>query len=106
MTRTSFYFDPHADGIEVFLGRTEARVMEIAWDRGPLTVKKALFYFDRKPLPAYTTLMTVMTRLVQKGILKRSKAGRGFVYAPAADRKQFLKERTQTVRDCLKRNFK
>ena len=33
---------------------------------------------------AYTTVMTVMTRLAGKGILARFRSGRRFVYAPVA----------------------
>ena len=35
----------------------------------------------RRPL-AYTTIMTVLDRLVRKGLLARRKVGRAFVYAP------------------------
>jgi BlaI family transcriptional regulator, penicillinase repressor len=38
-----------------------------------------------RPL-AYTTIMTVLERLVKKGRLTRRRAGRAFVYAPAASR--------------------
>jgi predicted transcriptional regulator len=33
---------------------------------------------------AYTTVMTVMSRLARKGILARSRSGRGYAYAPVA----------------------
>jgi predicted transcriptional regulator len=38
-----------------------------------------------RPL-AYTTIMTVLDRLVRKGMLGRRKVGRSFVYAPQATR--------------------
>lgn len=38
-----------------------------------------------RPL-AYTTIMTVLDRLVRKGRLTRRKVGRAFVYAPAESR--------------------
>ncbi len=38
-----------------------------------------------RPL-AYTTIMTVLDRLVRKGILTRRKVGRSFVYAPQESR--------------------
>ena len=38
-----------------------------------------------RPL-AYTTIMTVLERLVRKGRLRRRKAGRAFVYSPEASR--------------------
>jgi predicted transcriptional regulator len=38
-----------------------------------------------RPL-AYTTIMTVLERLVRKGRLRRRKAGRAYVYSPEASR--------------------
>jgi predicted transcriptional regulator len=40
---------------------------------------------ESRPL-AYTTIMTVLDRLVRKGMLARRKVGRSFVYAPQATR--------------------
>ncbi len=35
--------------------------------------------------PAYTTVVTILSRLHGKGMLDRRKAGRSFLYAPADD---------------------
>jgi predicted transcriptional regulator len=40
---------------------------------------------ESRPL-AYTTIMTVLERLVRKGKLTRRKVGRAFVYSPEASR--------------------
>jgi len=40
---------------------------------------------ESRPL-AYTTIMTVLDRLVRKGMIVRRKVGRAFVYAPTASR--------------------
>src|SRR4051812_5704332 len=40
-----------------------------------------------RPL-AYTTIMTVLERLLRKGKLSRRKVGRAFIYTPQADRDQ------------------
>jgi predicted transcriptional regulator len=34
---------------------------------------------------AYTTVVTILTRMVDKGVLTRAKAGRMFTYRPVAD---------------------
>jgi predicted transcriptional regulator len=64
-------------------GPLEAAVMESVWDAdGPVAVR---FVVDRlnedrtEPL-AYTTVMTVMSRLADKGALDRRRQGRGFLY--------------------------
>ena len=100
----SFYFDPDGSGLAVFLGPTESLLMELAWKHRSLTVKKAIYYLGAKK-QAYTTIMTVMARLAEKGILKRRKEGRSFVYEPAIEREAFIRNRVKTVGDCLKKNF-
>jgi len=42
---------------------------------------------DTRPL-AYTTIMTVLERLLKKGKLARRKVGRAFLYSPTADREE------------------
>jgi len=105
MTR-AFYFDPYARGAAVFLGPTEAKLMGLAWKKKSLTVKMALYHLEGKDKPAYTTVMTVLSRLADKGLLNKKKEGRGFVYRPATDKATFLKQRLKIVSDCLKRDFK
>jgi predicted transcriptional regulator len=74
------------DGAAAGLGPLEAEVMAELWRAdGPLPVRdvaEALNVGRVAPL-AYTTVMTVMSRLAGKGLLARSRAGRRFVYAPA-----------------------
>lgn len=69
------------------LGPLEAEVMGVLWRAGrPLPVREvaAALNAERTAMLAYTTVMTVMSRLAGKGILARSRAGRRFVYAPVA----------------------
>ena len=105
MSESSFYFDVNADGAAVFLGPTEAELMELAWQKGELTVKKALYFIDDGRERSYTTVMTVLARLAEKGLLERKRQGRSFVYQPTIDRETFMKERVQRVTGCLDRNF-
>ena len=75
------------------LGSLELRVMGDLWAHEPSTVNQVLERLNaqsRRPL-AYNSVMTVMARLAEKGHLQRSKAGRAFVYTPAADRAEFLR---------------
>ncbi len=52
---------------------------------------------ENRPL-AYTTIMTVLERLLRKGKLQRRKVGRSFVYAPTASRDEM---RHVAVRELL-----
>ncbi|HZA90504.1 MAG TPA: BlaI/MecI/CopY family transcriptional regulator [Solirubrobacterales bacterium] len=68
------------------LGPLEAEVMEILWRADtPLSVRDVLSRLNKgrsQPL-AYTTAMTVMSRLADKEILRRRREGRGYVYEAA-----------------------
>lgn len=48
---------------------------------------------------AYTTVVTILTRLTAKGLLARSKAGRAFVYAPVSDIPGLAARRMHQVMD-------
>lgn len=70
------------------LGPLESEVMDILWDSGrPMTVREVLDRANRgrQEQLAYTTVMTVMSRLAEKAILRREREGRGYVYEPTAD---------------------
>jgi predicted transcriptional regulator len=61
--------------------------MDIVWAlAGPVSVgdvAKRLNERRTEPL-AYTTVMTVMSRLAEKHVLGRRRKGRGYVYEPSA----------------------
>lgn len=105
MDENSFYFDVNASGAAVFLGPTEAELMELAWQKGELTVKKALYFLGDDNERSYTTVMTVLGRLADKGLLVRERQGRSYVYRPSAEREAFLRERLRRVFACLNQNF-
>lgn len=73
---------------DIGLGPLESEVMRRIWDaREPTNVREVLERLNkrRKQPLAYTTVMTVMTRLVDKGALRRHRAGRGYVYEATSD---------------------
>jgi predicted transcriptional regulator len=73
--------------VAVVLGALEGEVMRVCWDTGnPVTVRRVLdeLNTDRAQPLAYTTVMTVMSRLAEKGVLHRTPQGRGYAYAPTA----------------------
>jgi predicted transcriptional regulator len=77
-----------ADGpdLEKILGPLEAQVMTVVWRAGgPMTVRDVLNKLNKDPRPnlAYTTVMTVMSRLAEKEVLRRRAEGRGYVYEAA-----------------------
>jgi predicted transcriptional regulator len=68
------------------LGPLEAEVMAVLWQSdGPVFVREVVQRLNagRTAPLAYTTVMTVLSRLAGKGILVREQQGRGYVYSPA-----------------------
>lgn len=71
-------------------GELEARIMEVIWRLNSASVRDVLNQIKGKKRPAYTTVMTVMSRLHNKGILKRSPRGDAYIYAPVQNKQRFL----------------
>ncbi len=65
------------------MGELEADVMGVVWERGKATVQEVQEALEPGRSLAYTTVMTVMSRLAEKGLLNRVKEGRAYVYSPA-----------------------
>ncbi len=70
------------------MGDLEADVLGVVWEQGKATVQEVKEALEPKRALAYTTVMTVMTRLAQKGLLERSKEGRAYYYTPAASQQK------------------
>ena len=64
----------------------ELLCLRALWSIGEGNVKDVLQIVTRTRLLAYTTVMTVLDRLVRKGKVSRRKVGRAFVYTPEASR--------------------
>jgi len=64
-------------------GPLESEVMDAVWRAArPVAVREVIDDLNEarsEPL-AYTTVMTVMSRLAEKDVLSRRKVGRGYVY--------------------------
>ncbi len=82
-----------------FLGPLEAEVMDRLWKRGRATVRDILGDVGRTRSLAYTTVMTIMTRLHDKGLLARDREGKTYVYRPAFTREE---HRARLTRDLVR----
>lgn len=77
------------------LGPLQTEIMDTIWRIKRADVRTMLDELNRnrKNKLAYTTVMTVMTHLYHKGLLRRRKIGKGYLYRPARDRGSFVMER-------------
>lgn len=62
------------------LGELELRIMNALWEQGPSTVREVLEALPARPRPAYTTVLTMMRLMHEKGYLDRREQGRAHVY--------------------------
>lgn len=74
------------DELSKLLGPLGAEVLQALWSVGePVSVRVVLDRLNRdRPEPlAYTTVMTVLARLSERGAATRTAAGRGYLYTAA-----------------------
>lgn len=64
--------------------------MATLWRLGEATVEEVRAKQPARRRSAYTTVQTVMNRLVDKGLLKRRRQGRAFCYSPRYDESEYL----------------
>lgn len=67
------------------LTKAELRVMEVLWERRSGTVADVAAALQSPPL-AYTTVLTMLRILEQKGIVRHKADGRAHVYYPCIER--------------------
>jgi predicted transcriptional regulator len=67
------------------LGETEMEVLHHVWDLGEATVADVRERILEDRDVAYTTVMTVLKKLAEKGYLDYHKDGRSYVYKPAQE---------------------
>jgi predicted transcriptional regulator len=73
------------------LGELESAILAALWESGgKLSVRRVHEGIEREQSLAYTTVMTVLDRLFDKGLVAREKDGRAFVYWPRLTREAYL----------------
>ncbi|MGH8934386.1 MAG: BlaI/MecI/CopY family transcriptional regulator [Egibacteraceae bacterium] len=85
------------------LHELETDVMEQVWILGEATVHAVRDELNARSGKdrAYTTVMTVMSRLCSKGLLKKERRGRSDHYAAAFSREEYLDARAELEVDTL-----
>jgi predicted transcriptional regulator len=80
----------------------ELRLMEVLWERGPATVGEVTEAVAEQVPLAYSTVLTTMRILEQKGYVRHRKEGRAFVYNAKVHRS---KARDTAITHLLRRFF-
>jgi len=81
--------DLSVHGEQKYLGELQAQIMEVAWSRPSVTVREVVDMLGVGRDMAYTTVMTVMSRLADQGLLSRDRVGKTYLYRSACSRDEF-----------------
>jgi predicted transcriptional regulator len=91
--------------VERYLGSLESQVMAYFWRTSSGTVRDVVAHLERTHPVAYNTVLTVMTRLTDKGLLTRELEDRTYRYHAARSREEFLGEISGQIVDDLLADF-
>lgn len=82
------------------IGRLEAEIMAVVWDLNKeVTVREVYETLRKKKKIAYTTIMTVMNNLAEKGLLEQDKTATAYIYKPTKSKIEVARSLVATVVD-------
>ncbi|AZN43622.1 BlaI/MecI/CopY family transcriptional regulator [Paenibacillus albus] len=99
-------FKYQGNGLGRFFGPLEVKVMDAIWSRPePSTIKEVnAIVSEDKPM-SFNTIMTVMNRLVDKGVLKKKLQSKSYVYSAVLSKERFLEEQSKELSYDLVKEF-
>ncbi|MBL7153208.1 MAG: BlaI/MecI/CopY family transcriptional regulator [Phycisphaerae bacterium] len=80
----------------------ELEVLQIIWEHGPCTVREVMNLLKPKRPRAYTSVMSLMNVMAEKGLLNQKPKGRAFIYSAKVSRD---KTQSSMLSDLLNRAF-
>ena len=90
------------------ISNLEADIMKIIWDKGPISVREVHEIMLRKEMEdkeagfiPYTTVMSTMTALADKSLLRQDKTAKTYIYTAVIDRRELSKNIIKSVADKL-----
>jgi predicted transcriptional regulator len=80
------------------LGAAELEVLRVLWDCGPASVREVMNHLHQQGRRvAYTTVLTYLTRLEQKGFASSDKSELAYVYRAKVSRKKITRTRVKRL---------
>ncbi|MHC4889819.1 MAG: BlaI/MecI/CopY family transcriptional regulator [Planctomycetota bacterium] len=80
----------------------ELEVLQIIWEHGPCTVREVMNLLKPKRPRVYTSVMSLMNVMAEKGLLNQEPKGRAFIYSAKVSRD---KTQSSMLSDLLNRAF-
>jgi predicted transcriptional regulator len=88
----------HQQGLNRFFGPLEAKIMEILWSMDhSLSIRDVHMRLEQEKDISFNTVMTVMNRLVDKGVLLKCMEGRSSMYRPSVTKAVFMETRSKEL---------
>ncbi|KRF51810.1 transcriptional regulator [Bacillus sp. Soil745] len=92
-------------GLNRFFGPLEANIMEYLWDKDEQSIKAVQQSLEVDKPINFNTVMTVMNRLVEKGILEKRSEGRLSLFRPVQSKEEFFEEQSKKLTENLLDEF-
>lgn len=93
-------------GLNRFFGPLEAKIMEILWEAEELSIKDVQQQLEHQDKSVnFNTVMTVMNRLMEKGVLEKRVQGRLSLFRPIQSKKDFIEEQSKKLTENLLDEF-
>ena len=90
------------------ISNLEAEIMKIVWEKEKVTVREVHETMLKKEIEKknqgfipYTTVMSTMTTLAEKGLLEQDKRSKTYIYSAAIDKKELSKGIIRSVAEKL-----
>ena len=87
------------------LGPLESEIMDVVWDASEVTVRDVHRTLNESRPIAYTTVMTTLGRLTDKGLLRRVEDQPAHRYSALVSREEYASSTVKSVVDWLVQHF-
>lgn len=83
----------------------ELEVMKVLWDNPPpMSTNDVMKIISKEKSWNISTLLTLLSRLIERGFLDSEKRGRERIYTPAVDKELYMEFETRTFLQKLHKN--
>lgn len=78
------------------LGELEQQAMDIVWEQKKCSARDVLNKLEGEKKLAYTTVATILQRLYDKGLIRRTEDKAGHIYSPKVSKQSYSRNIAQT----------
>ena len=79
------------------LGELEQKVMDVVWNNKACSARDVLSAVGKDKKLAYTTIATILKRLLDKGLLNRKVSSTGHIYSPKVSKEEYSKNVAKNI---------